>query len=87
MSHRTIIELADIIASNTIQYNDYLVSNGLPIPTHSPSENEAPAEVPTAIAGARQQVIEASHELHELLIGPMGVPFTAYARVGTFKCV
>jgi len=82
MSHaKTVVELADIIAANTSKYNDYLVSHGLPTPTHAPSEKELPVNVPPEISNLRQQAIEASHELHELLIGPMGVPFTAYARV------
>lgn len=79
--HSTIVELAKTIASNTAKYEDYLVSKGLPTPTHVPSEHEVVLNVPPEIAGLRQQAIEASHELHELLIGPMGVPFTAYARV------
>jgi hypothetical protein len=79
--HKSIIELADIIASNTTKYNEYLVSNGLPPPTHTPSEKETPLDVPENIASLREQTIEASHELHELLIGPVGVSLTAYARV------
>jgi hypothetical protein len=84
MSHsRTIVELANIVASRTTEYNDYLVANNLPIPTHSPSENEIPVEVPPEIDNLRQEAIEASHDLHELLIGPFGVSVTAYARVST----
>jgi hypothetical protein len=78
---KSISELADLIASSTSKYNDYLVANGIALPTHAPSEKEIPPNVPDEIASFRQQAIEASHELHELLIGPMGVPFTAYARV------
>jgi hypothetical protein len=78
---RSITELGDLIASSTRKYQDYLIANGIPLPTHAPSEKEIPVNVPTEIANFRQQAIEASHELHELLMGPMGVPFTAYARV------
>lgn len=78
---RSITELGELIASSTSKYNDYLVANGIPLPTHAPSEKEIPVNVPTEIANFRQQAIEASHELHELLIGPMGIPFTAYTQV------
>lgn len=77
---KSITELAESIAASTSKYNEYLVANGIALPTHAPSEKEIPVNVPAEIAGLRQQAIEASHELHELLIGPMGIPFTAYAR-------
>jgi hypothetical protein len=49
----------------------YLQSEGLPSPSFSPSF-PAKLPLPESIAASQQQVLEASDELHCLLLGPLG---------------
>ncbi|MCJ1246390.1 hypothetical protein MMC30_003597 [Trapelia coarctata] len=76
MVSRTITELASIIATNTKKYNDFLVQEGLPQPSHEPfpvPPKGPPPALPADIAAALEAATEATHELHELLVGPVGL--------------
>ncbi|OCL08124.1 S-adenosyl-L-methionine-dependent methyltransferase [Glonium stellatum] len=73
-------DLASLIASNTAKYNDYLLKNDLPPPSLDLLPPEAPLRLPDDISTARELAIEASHELHELLCGPIGLIMNAAPR-------
>ena len=75
MDTRSITELASIVASSTKKYNDYLLDEGLPLPSHNTSPYAAqgpPPPLPDHVATALVEATEASHALHELLVGPVG---------------
>jgi len=66
-----IVELANAVAENTAKLHAYLSENGLPLPSHDPiSQPGPPPELPKEIADAQDAAINATWELHELLIGP-----------------
>lgn len=73
MTSPSIIDLANAVSTNTAKYHAYLVAQGLPLPSHEPSPNilnQSPVELPAEIGAARDAAINATYELHELLIGP-----------------
>lgn len=72
MAASRIAELASIIASNTAEIDEYLSSRGLPTPSFD--ADVAPRfldEKP--IAACRQAILEATDELHSLMLGPIGI--------------
>jgi hypothetical protein len=74
MASRSLTEtsrLAWEIASKTAVYEDYLLKNGMPTPSHG-LETPASLKLPPSILEARDAAIEASTELQFLLRGPMG---------------
>jgi hypothetical protein len=81
MASSNIAELANSVASNTAKYSNYLAEHGLPLPSHDPTVNPAPTELPHEIAAARDAAIHASYELHELLIGPDGILLNGFYQV------
>ena len=66
-----IAELATLIGTHTSIVDDHLSSNGLPSPSFDVS---MPTQLllPEAIASSSRMAIEASNELHSLLLGPVG---------------
>lgn len=72
-------ELSSIIASHTSAINTYLVQNDLPSPSFQPG---APSEVLSAgsIVQSRQAILEATEELHALMLGPVGILTSPYVR-------
>ena len=67
-----IVKLAAIISTNTALYDEYVSSHGLPYPSF---EKDAPIqlELPDEILQARETVLGASLELHDLMLGPLGL--------------
>jgi hypothetical protein len=67
-----IVELGEIISANTAKVNDFLAESGLPQLTF---DVDGPADfpVPSAnedISNARRAVVNATMELHDLMVGP-----------------
>ena len=68
-----IIKLAQSIAQNTAIVNDFLLSKGIPPPSFdvdAPSESPVPQDTPPGIEAARVAVVDATLELHDLMLGP-----------------
>ncbi|MCJ1463377.1 hypothetical protein MMC07_001984 [Pseudocyphellaria aurata] len=74
MASSRIVALASIITSNTAQVNDYLSSHGLPAPSFDPNVPPSFLEEKPIVA-CRQAILEATDELHALMLGPAGVIF------------
>ena len=84
MDTRSITELASIVASNTEKYNDYLLDEGLPLPSHNTSSSLAqgpPPPLPDHVETALVEATEASYALHQLLVGPVGRVYGAAVEV------
>ena len=72
MAQSRISELASIIAMNTAAIDVYTTSEGLP----SPSFNvDGPPKLlfHPRISASRQAILEATDELHALMLGPVGL--------------
>ena len=82
MPSKDICELAAIIQTNTEKYKDYLVSHDIPLPSHDASIASAPPpQLPEDIEAVRNTIIEATYELHNLTLGPVGYLLTATSEV------
>ena len=75
-SNTRVVELASIIQSSTETLNTYLGSQGIGSPSF---EIDAPdiSSLPPEIAKARETILDATNELHNLALGPTQV-LTAY---------
>lgn len=62
-----ILELASVISTSVSSINEYLGLNGLPTPSFDP---DAPRILPNEIDAARNAVLDATAELHDLLLEP-----------------
>ena len=67
---RRIVELAAIIHSGTVKIDQYLESKDIVSPS---VELDAPVafDLPDSIATSRNAVLDATDELHALLLGPI----------------
>jgi len=81
MTTPTIIDLASRIAKNTAIYDEYLSSQGLPTPSHHILPPKDTTQLPPNVQLAREEAIEAAHDLHELLLGPAGMLMSAAPSV------
>ncbi|KAF2470381.1 S-adenosyl-L-methionine-dependent methyltransferase [Lindgomyces ingoldianus] len=62
------------IEKNTGAFIEHFTAKGLPEPSFDNGDNLALGEeLPADIAAAREAAIEAAHELHDLLLGPLGL--------------
>ena len=70
MSTSRIVELGNAIQANTLRVDLHYSSQGLPTPSF---DAEAPLEhdLPNDIQKCRQAVVEATDELHMLMLGPI----------------
>ena len=70
MSPNRIVELTQKIQYSTVIIDDHFTTNGLPTPSF---DVETPLEIdlPSAVKEHRQAVLEATEELHMLMLGPM----------------
>ncbi len=73
MSPSRIVELASIITTKTNQVDDYLSTHGLPPLSFEPNEEAQGYTLPNSVQGAQNAVLEATNELHALMLGPMGI--------------
>ena len=62
-----IVELAAVISNSVGSINEYLGLKGLPTPSFDP---DAPSTLPNEIEAARNAVLDATSELHDLLLEP-----------------
>ena len=82
MDRSRIAELAGIISANTAEIDAYIAARGLPSPSFdadSPPELLLCAEV----AELRQRILDATDELHALMLGPVGV-LTPSVRISLY---
>ena len=76
----SIEELLSLISLNTRRYQEYLQANSLSLPSHDVIRSESSDSEPSTLAKplpndieeVLRAAIEASHELHQLLLGPVG---------------
>ena len=70
MASSRIVELASSIQTNTSKVDQHFSSHGIPTPSF---DIETPLEVdlPDEIAACRTAILEATDELHSLIMGPV----------------
>ncbi|RAL08036.1 S-adenosyl-L-methionine-dependent methyltransferase [Aspergillus homomorphus CBS 101889] len=74
----SVTELLEKAQAATKVYLDYVKSQGLPEPSYQHGEGLDPMRpLPRDVQIAKEDAIEATYELHHLLLGPMGLLFTA----------
>ena len=80
MASTRIAELASRIAEHTTNLNNYLVSQGLPTPSFDPI---VPPDVtlPDAVAASREIILDATDELHSIIVGPIGLLTAPYVSL------
>ena len=66
-----IAELAALIQAHTTIVDEYISSQGLPSPSFEVSM-PAQLQLPETIVASSNAVIEATDELHSLMLGPVG---------------
>lgn len=71
MTPSRIRELADIIQTNTAKVDHHLSSHGIPTPSFD-VETPLEMDLPNDIAACRLAVLDATDELHSLMLGPVG---------------
>lgn len=79
MSSRRLSELSSIIVTHTAAINAYLVSRNLPPPSFLPGPSSDILSDET-VAESRQAILEATDELHDLMLGPVGILTSPYVR-------
>lgn len=72
MATSRIAELSSLIAHNTADVKNHLEADGLPCPTFDVDQPPMLVHNPK-IAAARQAILEATDELHALMLGPMSL--------------
>ena len=70
MTSSRIVELADSIQTNTSKVEKYLSSHGIPTPSFD-IETPLEMDLPDDIEACRVAILEATDELHSLIVGPM----------------
>ena len=79
MARSRIAELASLIANSTADIDNHLAAKGLPTPSFN-------ADQPTHLlddsdlAISRRNIIEATDELHALMLGPVGILISPSVR-------
>lgn len=79
MAQSRIAELAATIAANTKQVDDFFASQGLPTPSFEP-DSPSRALLDGRVAAPRQAILEATDELHALVLGPISTIMTQPVR-------
>ena len=78
MDSSRITELASIISANTVMINEHFSAKNLPPLSFGIDANTS--DLPPELLGARSNILEATSELHDLLLGPFDLIHT-YAQV------
>ena len=65
-----LIELSQIIATETAKIDDYLRNNGIPFPSFEPDGHADFPKLPEHIQRSRQEIMRATQELKDLVVGP-----------------
>ena len=82
MTLTRITQLAQRIAAKTAIVNDYFELHGFPTPSfdiHGPQRIAIPPQV-TEVASAHGEVLEATKELYDLMLGPSSVLMETIVR-------
>ena len=79
MATSRISELASLIAASTADIESYLASEGIPAPTFD-AETPSRLLLDDRVAASRQKILEATDELHSLMLGPVGILTTPSVR-------
>lgn len=88
MSARTgnITSLVKQIQENADVFAKFFSNQNLPEPSFDHGDHLTPGEeLPLEVAAAREGAIEAAHELHDLLLGPLGLIVECSGQVGHVK--
>ena len=72
MATSRISELASIIAAKTAEIDTYTASEGLPSPSFD-ADSPPRLLLHPHVAASRQAILEATDELHALMLGPVGI--------------
>lgn len=72
MGASRIAELSSLIATHTANVDSRLAANGFPSPSFEPDQPLNPSS-DESIAASRQVVLEATDELHALMLGPASI--------------
>jgi hypothetical protein len=88
MSGPRIVQLSEIISTQTKKIQDYFAANGLPDLSFDPT---APGDFPVPSSNvemheARRAVVNATQELHDLMVGPRESVRWAAWNVGHYPC-
>lgn len=75
------VELASVIATKTEVVDDYLNSHGLPPLSFEPMEKSQQYILPDSVQAAQNAILEATDELHALMLGPMGILTQQLVRI------
>ncbi len=81
MASTSILDLSKSVATNTAIYYNFLVAHGHPLASHNPAVLPVPLSLPPDIEAARDAAIQASFDLHELLIGLYGIVLNGLSQV------
>jgi hypothetical protein len=65
-----ILELSNIISKSVTALHGYLAARGLPFPSF---DADAVTILPTEVSEAQDAVLDATSELHDLLLGPLNI--------------
>ena len=86
MSNNRIIKLAEDIASNVAKINTYTTSKGLPSPSFD-ADSSPGLLIHPEISTLRQKTLDATDELHALMLGPVGIltPSVCKIQLGNSK--
>lgn len=76
MATSRIAELASLIARNTSEVENQLSADGLPCPTFDADQPPTLVNNPK-IAAARHAILQATDELHALMLGPISLVTSA----------
>lgn len=84
MGQSRISELAATITSITAEIEAFLTAEDLPSPSF---DSDSPPELlfHPKIATLRQQLLEATDELHTLMLGPVGILTSSVGALSLFK--
>ena len=72
MGSSRISELAGIISVNTAKIDAYIAAEGLPYPSFD-ADSPPGLLLHPEVAALRQQTLDATDELHALILGPVGI--------------
>ena len=83
MMSGSVSALLSQIDDNTKKYLEYFQAQGLPEPSYDASDGLDPQKsLPKPIQAIRDAALEATDELHHLLLGPLGLLLSSPGDVG-----
>ena len=84
MASGNVSKLLVQVQENTEQYLDYFTSQNLPEPSYDEGDRLDPHKpLPSKITALRDAALEATDELHHLLLGPLGLILSAPGDAST----